>query len=177
MSIVFKPVVSPLLTPSQIILSPIVPMERRPATYLTMSPSRLHVTRDFGEGRLPSPASFSGPEPWDFDMELDPRVYQVLIVSADQLSVSEAGQTWNTLCGCGGIGPHHHQSTMNGAGSGETIRRNGPLPNFVQVARSYVFEQDIQKSLRETGVSQAREDSIRLAGVQWIDNVRRALKL
>lgn len=71
---------------------------------------------------------------------------------------------------------------MNGAGSGEktatsTSRRQGPLPNYVQVAQSYVFEQEIQKCLRDTGVSQAREDSIRLAGVQWIDNVRRALKL
>ncbi|KAJ4581009.1 hypothetical protein ABEF95_006595 [Exophiala dermatitidis] len=70
---------------------------------------------------------------------------------------------------------------MNGAGSGETNtgtgRRRGPLPNFVQVAKSYVFEQEIQTCLRNTGVSQAREDSIRLAGVQWIDNVRRALKL
>ncbi|KIX05315.1 uncharacterized protein Z518_06187 [Rhinocladiella mackenziei CBS 650.93] len=67
---------------------------------------------------------------------------------------------------------------MNGTGGGETTaRRNGPLPNNVQVAKSYVFEQEIQRCLRETGVSQQREDSIRLAGVQWIDNVRRALKL
>merc|ERR1712169_117840 len=67
---------------------------------------------------------------------------------------------------------------MNGAGSGDApARRIGRLPNFVQVAKSYVFEQQIQKSLHDTGVSQAREDSIRLAGVQWIDNVRRALKL
>ncbi|EXJ81696.1 hypothetical protein A1O1_07761 [Capronia coronata CBS 617.96] len=66
---------------------------------------------------------------------------------------------------------------MNGVGSGETARRQGRLPNFVQVAKGYVFEQEIQDCLRETGVTQAREDSIRLAGVQWIDNVRRALKL
>ncbi len=77
---------------------------------------------------------------------------------------------------------------MNGAGSGETTtttatlttattRRSGLIPNYVQVAKSYVFEQEIQKCLRETGVSPAREDNIRLAGVQWIDSVRRALKL
>jgi hypothetical protein len=51
------------------------------------------------------------------------------------------------------------------------------LPNFVQVAKAYVFEQQIQKSLSDLGVSATREDNIRLAGVQWIDNVRRALKL
>ncbi|KEF55172.1 uncharacterized protein A1O9_08826 [Exophiala aquamarina CBS 119918] len=56
-------------------------------------------------------------------------------------------------------------------------RRNGPMPNFVQVAKSYVFEQEIQQCLKDNGVTQAREDNIRLAGVQWIENVRRALKL
>ena len=61
--------------------------------------------------------------------------------------------------------------------TGGAPKRNGPMPNYVQVARAYVFEQEIQRCLRENGVSQAREDNIRLAGVQWIDNVRRALKL
>ena len=56
-------------------------------------------------------------------------------------------------------------------------KRPGRLTNHVQVAKTYVFEQQIQKSLRDNGVSQAREDNIRLAGVQWIDNVRRVLKL
>jgi hypothetical protein len=92
-------------------------------------------------------------------------------------------QVWAHPCECGGIGDHNHQATMNGVGGGEPVttsttgRRNGPLTNHVQVAKSYVFEQEIQKCLRDTGVSQAREDNIRLAGVQWIDNVRRALKL
>lgn len=67
--------------------------------------------------------------------------------------------------------------SMNGAGGDGQTRRNGRLPNYVQVAKSFVFEQSIQENLREIGVAQAREDSIRLAGVQWIDNVRRALKL
>ena len=61
--------------------------------------------------------------------------------------------------------------------TGGAPRRIGPLPNYVQVARAYVFEQAIQNCLRDNGVSQVREDTIRLAGVQWIDNVRRALKL
>lgn len=107
-------------------------------------------------------------------------------------STSHLPQTWAPLCEYGGIEPHLHQATMNGAGSGDPTttpttgtgtgtgpgqRRGGRLRNHVQVAKSYVFEQEIQNCLRETGVSQAREDSIRLAGVQWIDNVRRALKL
>jgi hypothetical protein len=55
--------------------------------------------------------------------------------------------------------------------------RIGPPTSFIQVAKPYIFEQSIQECLKTTGVSQAREDTIRLAGVQWIDNVRKALKL
>ncbi|KAJ9614654.1 RNA polymerase II C-terminal domain kinase beta subunit [Cladophialophora chaetospira] len=112
--------------------------------------------------------------------------------------------TWDAQCECGGISPHYHtqsrlHDTMNGAqpptgprgeasntaptspatpsSGGQAPKRPGHLLNHVQVAKSYVFEQEIQKCLRENGVSPAREDNIRLAGVQWIDNVRRALKL
>ena len=55
--------------------------------------------------------------------------------------------------------------------------KKGPAPSTIQLAKPYVFEQTIQDCLKATGVSQAREDNIRLAGVQWIDNVRKALKL
>jgi CTD kinase subunit beta len=55
--------------------------------------------------------------------------------------------------------------------------RIGPPTSFIQVAKPYIFEQTIQECLKTTGVSQAREDTIRLAGVQWIDSVRKALKL
>ena len=55
--------------------------------------------------------------------------------------------------------------------------RVGPPTSFIQVAKPYLFEQTIQECLKATGVSQAREDTIRLQGVQWIDNVRKALKL
>lgn len=103
-------------------------------------------------------------------------------------------EPWFHPCECGGLDAHIHPDMMNGAGeatSGNnnvatstttttTIAasvRNGPMPNFVQVAKSYIFEQEIQQCLKDTGVTQAREDNIRLAGVQWIENVRRALKL
>lgn len=54
---------------------------------------------------------------------------------------------------------------------------NGRMTNHIQVAKPYVFQQAIEGCLRDVGVAQAREDNIRLAGVRWIDDVRRALKL
>ena len=53
----------------------------------------------------------------------------------------------------------------------------GLLQSHIQVAKPYVFQQAIDGCLKDVGVAQPREDNIRLAGVQWIDNVRRALKL
>lgn len=66
--------------------------------------------------------------------------------------------------------------TANPNGSPAT-QKPGRMPNYIQVAQAYVFEQTIQDRLKEVGVAQAREDNIRLAGVQWIDNTRKALKL
>ena len=67
------------------------------------------------------------------------------------------------------------KATMNSNGSpGERVRR---LPNYVQVADAYIFQQTIDERLRRIGVTQAREDSMRIAGVQYIDQVRKALKL
>ncbi|KAG8626951.1 hypothetical protein KVT40_005896 [Elsinoe batatas] len=53
----------------------------------------------------------------------------------------------------------------------------GPHPSFVQVAKPYIFEQSIQKSIEANGGSEARDINIRLQGVAWIDNVRKALQL
>lgn len=152
------------------------------------SPPR-HVITDYPDS--PSPLSFSGSEDFRKDISLADECLDDLPVPVQfrpgpyTLTISESPHPWSTQCGCGGIGYHNHQTTMNGAGSGETSSaapsattgNNGPMPNYVQVAKSYIFEQEIQLCLRRTGVSQAREDNIRLAGVQWIDNVRRALKL
>lgn len=123
----------------------------------------------------------------DIRVETRPSTSTTILFNYD-ININES---WLILCGCGGLDAHIHPDTMNGAGettSGNNVatsttttvatpRRNGPMPNFVQVAKSYIFEQEIQQCLKETGVTQAREDSIRLAGVQWIENVRRALKL
>ena len=67
------------------------------------------------------------------------------------------------------------KAAMNSnGGPQERVRR---LPNYVQVADAYIFQQTIDERLRRIGVTQAREDSMRIAGVQYIDQVRRALKL
>lgn len=64
--------------------------------------------------------------------------------------------------------------------NGAPVSANGPrrrLPCYSQVADAYVFQQTIDERLRRVAVTQAREDNLRLAGVQWIDSVRRALRL
>lgn len=53
----------------------------------------------------------------------------------------------------------------------------GPHPSYIQVAKPYLFEQKIQGQIIATGANPAREDTIRLQGVQWIDDTRRALQL
>ncbi|KAL4804844.1 Fructosamine kinase-domain-containing protein [Aspergillus unguis] len=50
-------------------------------------------------------------------------------------------------------------------------------PSFIQVAKPYIFEQTIQKCMAAMGVNTMREESLRLQGVTWIDNVRRSLNL
>lgn len=53
----------------------------------------------------------------------------------------------------------------------------GPHPSFVEVAKPYVFQQQLQKCMTAIDATEAKEDNIRLQGVTWIDNVRRALQL
>lgn len=50
-------------------------------------------------------------------------------------------------------------------------------PSFIQVAKPYIFEQTIQDCIAAMGVNPLREESLRLQGVAWVDNVRRALHL
>lgn len=56
-------------------------------------------------------------------------------------------------------------------------QRAGPHPSFIQVAKPYVFEQRLQGYIIANGANQTREDGIRLQGVHWIDEVRKALHL
>ena len=56
-------------------------------------------------------------------------------------------------------------------------RHVGPHPSHVKVAQPYIFEEQIRYLLAKTGVAEAKEDMMRLQGVSWIDNVRKALFL
>jgi CTD kinase subunit beta len=50
-------------------------------------------------------------------------------------------------------------------------------PSFIQVANPYIFEQTVQSCIESMGMSLTRENALRLQGVAWIDNVRKALNL
>ncbi|KAK8207035.1 cyclin [Phyllosticta capitalensis] len=53
----------------------------------------------------------------------------------------------------------------------------GPHPSFIEVAKPYIFHQKIENYLATIGMTEAKEDGIRLQGVKLIDDVRKALQL
>lgn len=53
----------------------------------------------------------------------------------------------------------------------------GPHPSYIEIAKPYIFEPKIKECLAAAGVSEAKDDSIRLQGVAWIDSVRKAMHL
>lgn len=53
----------------------------------------------------------------------------------------------------------------------------GPHPSYIEIAKPYIFEHRIRDCLNSAGVPEAKDDSIRLQGVAWIDSVRKALFL
>ena len=53
----------------------------------------------------------------------------------------------------------------------------GPHPSFIQVAKPYMFQQQVHSSLMIMGTNPTREDQFRLQGVTWINDVRIALQL
>ena len=55
--------------------------------------------------------------------------------------------------------------------------QTGPHPSYIQTAKPYIFDHKVQECLSAAGVTEAKEDSIRLQGVAWIDSVRKALHL
>ena len=68
-------------------------------------------------------------------------------------------------------------ATPNNRSPGADTGDPGPHPSFIQVAKPYVFQQKLQECMTATGVNEAKEDNVRLQGVAWIDNVRKALQL
>lgn len=55
--------------------------------------------------------------------------------------------------------------------------RPGPHPSYIEISQPYMMQSSIEAALTERGMSDAREDAVRLQGVMWIDNVRRRLQL
>lgn len=53
----------------------------------------------------------------------------------------------------------------------------GPHASYIQVAKPYTFQQQLEGQLVSIGANPTREDSFRLQGVQWINEVRIALQL
>ncbi|ESZ93336.1 hypothetical protein SBOR_6263 [Sclerotinia borealis F-4128] len=53
----------------------------------------------------------------------------------------------------------------------------GPHPSFIQVAKPYMFQQQVNSKLMTIGTNPTREDQFRLQGVTWINDVRIALQL
>ncbi|KAL9011829.1 MAG: hypothetical protein Q9173_003361 [Seirophora scorigena] len=50
------------------------------------------------------------------------------------------------------------------------IPNPGPHPSYIQIAKPYIFESKIQECLLVAGVTETRDDSIRLQAVTWIDS-------
>ncbi|KAG9382753.1 Cyclin [Pyrenophora tritici-repentis] len=55
--------------------------------------------------------------------------------------------------------------------------RVGPHPSYIEVAKPYILQSRMQRCLSDINMSDAKEDAVRLQGVAWIDQVRRALQL
>jgi CTD kinase subunit beta len=55
--------------------------------------------------------------------------------------------------------------------------QEGPHPSYIQVAKPFLFHQQIQGQLVAIGTNVSREDMYRLQGIQWISDVRYALQL
>ena len=53
----------------------------------------------------------------------------------------------------------------------------GPHPSYIQIAQPYVFEQKVQECMTAAGITEQKEDSIRIQGVAWIDSIRKAMHL
>ena len=84
---------------------------------------------------------------------------------------------WNPSASPGQYPPDEQLSMAPAALPPPDVASTGPHPSFVQVAKQYVFQQQLQGQLVATGTNPTREDTFRLQGVQWINDVRTALQL
>lgn len=98
------------------------------------------------------------------------------------LSVSDILAQLVTKPGPGPIAPHIMAPNQHDAwvrSEPKPVDPNPPAihPSFIHVAKPFVFEQTIQDCINAMGANRTREEALRLQGVSWIDNVRKALKL
>ena len=85
----------------------------------------------------------------------------------------------------GGITEAHHNrpspvdSAIAGIAPGPLMADEhvGPHPSFIEIAKPYIFEQKVQECITKIGMTEAKEDVVRLQGVAWIDNVRKSMQL
>lgn len=63
--------------------------------------------------------------------------------------------------------------------SSESVENSkiGPHPSYIETAKPYIFETNLRESNTKAGISEAKDDSIRLQGISWIDSVRKSLHL
>jgi hypothetical protein len=74
--------------------------------------------------------------------------------------------------------PYNAMSPAPDSGPPAPAYRNvGPHPSFIEVARSYIFQHQIDQALAAINTSENREMATRLQGVAHIDMVRRSLNL
>lgn len=59
----------------------------------------------------------------------------------------------------------------------QTAATTGPHPSYINVAQVYLFQQQLNGMMVALGTNANREDTFRLQGVQWINDVRTALQL
>ncbi len=53
----------------------------------------------------------------------------------------------------------------------------GPHPSHIHVANQYSFHQQLSGAIVATGANPTREDTFRLQGIEWINEVRAVLQL
>jgi CTD kinase subunit beta len=75
------------------------------------------------------------------------------------------------------MAPEPAGAAPNGDSTPPVQNQIGPHPSYIQVAKSYIPEQDIKEQLLLLGANEAKEDAIRLQGVAFIDSIRRTLQL
>jgi CTD kinase subunit beta len=82
------------------------------------------------------------------------------------------------------IQPVTEMGAQKRTSDGEVKQPIGPHPSFIRVSAQYQSQQAIDTKLQQAGgdhnersLAEAKEASLRLQGVQWIDVVRRALQL